>query len=235
MAKQRDSPNLLNFTDLKMATEYKKIIFDLINNLHMAHHTPGQKVIKQNDEVVDADGHYIDEEGEQYHVFFIMTGNYSVQSLSFDVKKRVQDRDAKGNDISYKKGLRSGDFFGEVSVIFGCRRTATVKAKQYCEASYIKNEEFLQLLANYNILKRFLVRRLMQAYDDELRIFLVSCLKEIDYFKGISQEILIHIALHMIPEPADKDQVIHHAKDFARRQACSEMKILYKGKIALTL
>lgn len=37
------------------------------------------------------------------------------------------------------KGLKSGDMFGEVSILYGCRRTATVKAKQYCECAYLSN------------------------------------------------------------------------------------------------
>jgi CRP-like cAMP-binding protein len=75
------------------------------------------------------------------------------------------------------KGLRSGDFFGEVSILFGCRRTATIKAKQYCECAFIENKDFLQLLASNTNLKVFLIKNIMKSYDDELRIFLVGCLR----------------------------------------------------------
>ena len=91
----------------------------------------------------------------------------------------------------------------------------------------------MQLLANFNILKRFFVRTMMKEYDDELRLFLVSCLKQIDYMEGISDDILTHVALHMVAEPAESGQVIHSEKNFSRRQATTEMKILYKGTIAL--
>ena len=101
--------------------------------------------------------------------------------------------------------MRSGDFFGEVSIIFGCKRTATVKAKQYCECSYIQSDDFLQLLANFPIVKKFLVKRATREYDDEQRLFLVTCLKQIDYLKGIPEEILTHLAIHMTAEPADKN------------------------------
>ena len=58
------------------------------------------------------------------------------------------------------KGLRSGDFFGEVSILFGCRRTATIKAKQYCECAFIENKDFLQLLASNTNLKVFLIKNI---------------------------------------------------------------------------
>lgn len=35
------SPELANWTISKMGVEYKRLIFSLINNLNMAHHTPG--------------------------------------------------------------------------------------------------------------------------------------------------------------------------------------------------
>lgn len=51
----------------------------------------------------------------------------------------------------------------------------------------------------------------------------------------MSNDILTHIALHMIPENAKKDSVIHQEKTIVQRQACTELKILYKGQISLSL
>ena len=41
MEKSPESPLLAEYTTLKMADQYKKLVFELINNLNMAHHTPG--------------------------------------------------------------------------------------------------------------------------------------------------------------------------------------------------
>ena len=46
--------------------------------------------------------------------------------------------------------------FGEVSLLYGCRRTATVEAKQYCECSYLSQEEFSNLMHSHNVFKRYL-------------------------------------------------------------------------------
>lgn len=126
-----------------MANEYKKMMFMLINNLYMAHHKPGERVLTQNEPVLDDDLQMKDDAC----VYFIMTGNYKVLSLMFEMKHKRKDiRDTSAEiDTSTpksKKGLRSGDFFGEVSLLFGCRRTATVKSKQYCECAYLKKDDF---------------------------------------------------------------------------------------------
>ena len=101
------------------------------------------------------------------------------------------------NDMEDGRWLRTGDIFGEISILFGCRRTASIKAKQYCECTYIRNTDFLQLLANHQVYRSFLVKRIMRIYDDELRIFLSGCLKQVDYLKNVSDEIIAHIALNM--------------------------------------
>ena len=75
----------------------------------------------------------------------------------FTMGKKQKDIKNESNDVT-NKGLKKGDFFGEVSILFGCRRTATVKAKQYCECAFLKNEDFRQLVAsNAPYLKKFLI------------------------------------------------------------------------------
>ena len=174
----------------------------------MAHHQPGERVISQNEPVLDEDDEFID----KVHCFFIMTGNYKVHSLMFEMNKKRKDAEANmaadnfDESVSLdqskgrKKGLRSGDMFGEVSLLFGCRRTATVKAKQYCEAAYLESKDFLQLMATRRVLKDYLIRNIMKTYDDELRIFLVTCLKKVDYLQNLPEEILVHISMQMVAE-----------------------------------
>ena len=65
--------------------------------------------------------------------------------------------------------------------------------------------DFLQLLANHQVYRSFLVKRIMRIYDDELRIFLSGCLKQVDYLKNVSDEIIAHIALNMQVARADRD------------------------------
>jgi len=150
-----------------------------------------------------------------------MTGNYKVQSLMYEMQnKRKQMMHAEENpgqvvDPKKKlsKPLRSGDMFGEVSLLFGCRRTATVKAKQYCECAYLTNSDFNHMISAHPVLKAYLIKNILKSYDDELRIFLTSALKEISYFSNISEEILTHISMNMVAFNSDKDSFLINASD----------------------
>ena len=112
--------------------------------------------------------------------------------------------------------LGPGDLFGEVSLLYGCRRTATVQSQQYCECAFLNQEEFSNLMSSHNVFKRYLQLNIQRNYDDELRIFLVTCLKEIDYLQGLgpqTDEILSQISMNMIAYSADKDSFLINAND----------------------
>ena len=62
----------------------------------------------------------------------------------------------------------------------------------------MERDTFLALLSNHPIYKKFLVENASKQYDDELRIFLVHCLRKVDYLSSMKEDILTHIAMHMI-------------------------------------
>lgn len=132
-----ESPTLFKLTPLECANEYKTLIFSLINNLNIDHHTPGDKVISQNEDVLNEEEEFL----EEVKIYFILTGNYKVESLMFEAQQRIKS-EKEANKASREKNLSSGDFFGEVSLLFGCKRTSTVMAKQYCECAYLMNKDF---------------------------------------------------------------------------------------------
>ena len=59
-------------------------MFNLVNDLEVDHHEPGQKVITQNDPVVNE----FDEWEKEAKVYFIIAGNYKVESLMFNMGKK---------------------------------------------------------------------------------------------------------------------------------------------------
>ena len=71
--------NKMNPTDV--GNQYKKFMFELINLLQMEQHTPGDKVLKQNDAVLTFDQEW----KEDSKMYFIVTGNYKVESLMFEM------------------------------------------------------------------------------------------------------------------------------------------------------
>lgn len=61
-------------------------MFFLINELTIVHHKPDDKVIVQNDPVCDDDNVVFDSSC----MYFIMTGNYGVKSLMFDMQNKLK-------------------------------------------------------------------------------------------------------------------------------------------------
>ena len=59
-------------------------MFELINLLQMEQHKPGDKVLKQNDDVLTEDKEWL----EEAKMYFIVTGDYKVESLMFDMTKK---------------------------------------------------------------------------------------------------------------------------------------------------
>ena len=121
--------------------------------------------------------------------------------------------ESSGNTDKNNPQATEENIFGEVSVLFRCRRTATVKSTNYCEGAYMDSASFTQLLANYPYFYSFLIQQSMRNYDDELRCFLVFCLRRIDYLEDTSDEILMHLAMFMVAEKAEKNSVFFGPKD----------------------
>jgi len=57
-------------------------------------------------------------------MYFIRTGDFEV-SIESGLKKSGK------NKVARKKYLYDGDHFGEIGLIYGCKRTATVKSNNY--------------------------------------------------------------------------------------------------------
>lgn len=81
----------------------------------------------------------------------------------------------------FKKILRPGDYFGEVSFLFGCRRTSTIKAKLYASLGALNHEAMNSLLHEYPIFRQHLKNDVVKVYDDDLKLFLMHALRRIDY------------------------------------------------------
>ena len=81
----------------------------VVSNVQIDYGEPEQRIVEQN---ADSDN----------RLFFIYKGKFEVEIIQYGTQ------DGKPE---FLRTLKEGDYFGEVSIIFGCKRTATVRVKDY--------------------------------------------------------------------------------------------------------
>lgn len=89
----------------------------------------------------------------------------------FIIKKgevEVYTRNAKGELVSLAK-LKEGDFFGEISLLTGRPRNASVRAIQATELLRLAREDFLKVVHTHPQIKEFLKETLLLRLEDKLR------------------------------------------------------------------
>jgi CRP-like cAMP-binding protein len=77
--------------------------------------------------------------------------------------------------------LTKGEHFGEISLLYGCTRTATVICKSYNIMGYMNLKKFDYLCQDYPILKEHLKRH-AYTYNDPLKDFFSNAFKKLVYF-----------------------------------------------------
>lgn len=73
-----------------------------------------------------------------YEMYYIAKGDCAVNV-----------RDEKKNEHIAFKILKEGDHFGEISMIYKCRRSATVVSRNYNTMAQLSEESFRSLVAEY--------------------------------------------------------------------------------------
>lgn len=71
-------------------------------------------------------------------MFFIAKGECTVSIL--DVQNRL---------IKNHKTLTTADYFGEISLIYGCKRTATVISKNYTTLAKLTKQKFKEMTTEF--------------------------------------------------------------------------------------
>lgn len=138
---------------------HQNAITYLVQKLSSKFSTPGMKYIQ----IEDACHIYPDEakkdmenEGNEDEIaedneniqeafmYFIRSGIYSV---SFNPPSKSQGLDTdKNNENNQKpKTLKLGDHFGEIGLIYGCKRTATVQSENYGQLALLTKSNLLEL------------------------------------------------------------------------------------------
>ena len=94
------------------------------------------------------------------------------------------------------KILRPGDYFGEISLIYGCRRSATVKSTKYSTLAMLKKDSYKEILIEFPDLQYQLKKHIF-TYNDRIKQFQKASIEKVEYFKEIGDNALHDIIYNL--------------------------------------
>jgi CRP-like cAMP-binding protein len=96
----------------------------------------------------------------------------------------------KENTLPVKvRELELGDHFGEISMIYKCRRTATIRSSKYATIGYLTRSAFKQVVFKFQEIVDMFCKEIYY-YDDDLKLFKEQTMRRIPYFKEITEDSL---------------------------------------------
>ena len=131
--------------------------------------------------------------------------------------------------------MTNGEYFGEVSFMYKCRRTSTIKAKLYSTLGCIDHTQMTSLLHEYPLFKQHMEHDIVNIYDDDIKLFLVSTLRKIDYLQRVSNEVIVNLAYLCCADIKEKGYVLHDMDQPELEQVNDELIIIFDGSIELYL
>lgn len=98
---------------------------------------PEKEIIKQFEDVGNNNN----------NIYFYLIAKGAVDVIIIDEKKKEREIDT----------MRNGEFFGEISMIYGCKRTATVKSAKYSTLAKLSKKHYLDILLEFPDLQSHLM------------------------------------------------------------------------------
>jgi len=105
------------------------------------------------------------------------------------------------------RSLYPGDYFGEIAFLYNSKRQTSVTSTNYTTLGKIPEAEVENLFSSYPEYKEELIHKTIR-YDDDLKIFLESALRTIDYLDGVPDKTLNKIIFSMTFAKFDKGSKI---------------------------
>ena len=129
--------------------------------------------------------------------------------------------------------MGEGSYFGEVSPLVECKRSATVIARSYGTYGELSKEALKTFLANFPLIRAYMWEHIMSTYDDDLKLFLGASLSKIDYFRKLSKQnpqIITHLGFCMEARIQDSGQHLFEEK---KEYGLGELYIIYDGLVEI--
>ena len=108
----------------------------------------------------------------------------------------VNIRNERNEVMKNYRVLTSTDYFGEISLIYGCKRTASVVSRKYTTLAKLTRLKFKEITTEFPEMTHILKKRVFE-YKDRGKRFMKGCLKKIEYFQGVSEEAIHDVMYNM--------------------------------------
>jgi len=116
----------------------------------------------------------IRQDEETFNMYFIAKGECALHAKN---ENRIT--------IPNLKILKEGDHFGEIAMIYKCKRTASVMSLNYDTIAVLGEDQFRSLVAEYPEYLKVLKTHL-QGYNDPLKKFRLKTIRQVEFFNNIS-------------------------------------------------
>ena len=215
-------------TDLK-----NKLITQLVQAFTYVDTAPDDDYMKQygapNEDPVSKDKEDDVDEDEMKNkprfMYFIRSGEFTVSIESnFNVGLSAND-----DDNVETKRLYDGDHFGEIGLIYGLKRTATVRSKNYGSLAKLTWDDLENLEKSFESLSTHFKKYIFK-YNDTLRAFLEMEMDKITYFKPLNMITKQELLYSMERNTYDINQVI-----FKPNQKIDRLIVIQSGVVQLSV
>jgi CRP-like cAMP-binding protein len=123
--------------------------------------------------------------------------------------------------------LSEGSYFGEIGLLKGCKRTASVFSKQYATCAELSSKDFKSLLARYSSIRALMEKRIRKHYDDKMKKFTKRSIKNIDYLSyGMPDHIIDDISYLFEPISVNEGEYL-----FKKGTLCTDIHIISNGEL----
>ena len=166
---------------------------------------PEARIIKQNET-----------SSENEFVFFIERGECIVQ---------ISDKEKMRNKPKKVRTLFPGDYFGEIAFMYNSKRSTSVTSTNYTTLGKLSKQHLNDLFVTFPFLQDEMIKKILK-YDDDIKIFLERCLKNIEYLHGVPDETIHKIIYSMHFAKFDKG-----SKIFQIDETSCMMQIIQNGMV----
>ena len=167
----------------------REIIFSIVKYLTVELKNPEDVIIEQN--------------ARTQEMYYVAKGVCTVQ---------VVDQTKKLNKCV--RNLLPGDHFGEIGMIYGTPRTATVLSKNYSTLAKMSLEVYHDLTTEYPSMVNALKEQIYK-YDDSLTMFCKESLERIPFLQGVGNEAVYDVMFSLSKRFCEKGEIIQNVGEDA--------------------